>query len=283
MHGLNASGPAPGAWNLDYFRRKHQGAIPMQGWDSVTVPGCVAGWAALHDKLGKLSFGDVLAPAIEYAERGYAVTPVVQRKWAAQADILQPQPGFAAHFMPRGRAPQVGEHFVLQGAAATLRRIAASAGRDFYEGETAHKLVAHAQAHEAALTLADLRDYAPEWVTPISQAYRGHTLHQIPPNGQGIAALIALGILQHFDLAARPIDHPETQHLMIEAMNWPSPTSTPTWPTHGTCRCRLNRCCRRTTWPRERGSSIRISPKPTARAIRPRAARSTSPPPIAAA
>ena len=120
--------------------------------------------------------------------------------------------------MPRGRAPQVGEHFVLQGAAATLRRIAASAGRDFYEGETAHKLVAHAQAHEAALTLADLRDYAPEWVTPISQAYRGHTLHQIPPNGQGIAALIALGILQHFDLAARPIDHPETQHLMIEAM-----------------------------------------------------------------
>ena len=218
MHGLNASGPAPGAWNLDYFRRKHQGAIPMRGWDSVTVPGCVAGWAALHDKLGKLSFGDVLAPAIEYAERGYAVTPVVQRKWAAQADILQPQPGFAAHFMPRGRAPQVGEHFVLQGAAATLRRIAASAGRDFYEGETAHKLVAHAQAHEAALTLADLRDYAPEWVTPISQAYRGHTLHQIPPNGQGIAALIALGILQHFDLAARPIDHPETQHLMIEAM-----------------------------------------------------------------
>ena len=113
MHGLNASGPAPGAWNLDYFRRKHQGAIP-RGWDSVTVPGCVAGWAALHDKLGKLSFGDVLAPAIEYAERGYAVTPVVQRKWAAQADILQPQPGFAAHFMPRGRAPQVGEHFVLR-------------------------------------------------------------------------------------------------------------------------------------------------------------------------
>ena len=105
---------------------------------------------------------------------------------------------------------------MLQGAAATLRRIAASAGRDF-EGETAHKLVAHAQAHEAALTLADLRDYAPEWVTPISQAYRGHTLHQIPPNG-GIAALIALGILQHFDLAARPVDHPETQHLMIEAM-----------------------------------------------------------------
>ena len=218
LHGLNASGPAPAAWNLDYFRRRHQGAIPTRGWDSVTVPGCVAGWAALHEKLGSMAFADVLAPAIDYAERGFAISPMVHQKWAAQADVLQPQPGFAEHFLPRGRAPHVGEHFVLKGAAATLKRIAASGGRDFYEGETAHKLVAHAQAHDAALTLADLRDYAPEWVTPISQLYRGHTLHQIPPNGQGIAALIALGILQNFDLASRPVDHPETQHLLLEAM-----------------------------------------------------------------
>jgi len=218
LHGLNASGPAPAAWNVDYFRRKHQGAVPARGWDSVTVPGCVAGWAALHEKLGRLSFADILAPAIEYAERGFAITPMVHQKWTAQADVLQPQPGFADHFLPRGRAPHIGEHFVLQGAASTLKRIAATSGRDFYEGETAHKLVAHAQAHDAALTLKDLSDYTPQWVTPISQAYRGHTLHQIPPNGQGIAALIALGILQNFDLAARPIDHPETQHLLIEAM-----------------------------------------------------------------
>ncbi|WP_353630946.1 gamma-glutamyltransferase family protein [Achromobacter xylosoxidans] len=218
LHSLNASGPAPMAWNPDYFRRRHQGAIPTRGWDSVTVPGCVAGWATLHEKLGRLSFADVLAPAIDYAERGFAVSPMVHRKWAAQADVLQPQPGFSEHFLPRGRAPLIGEHFILKGAAATLKRIAASGGRDFYEGETAHKLVAHAQAHEAAMTLADLRDFAPEWVTPISQSYRGHTLHQIPPNGQGIAALIALGILQNFDLAARPIDHPDTQHLLLEAM-----------------------------------------------------------------
>ena len=143
----------------------------MRGWDSVTVPGCVAGWAALHERLGSLAFADVLAPAIEYAERGYAVSPVVQEKWAAQADVLQPQPGFAEHFLPRGRAPHIGEHFVLPGAAATLKRIAASGGRDFYEGETAHKLVAHAQAHDAALTLADLRDYTPEWVTPVSYTH----------------------------------------------------------------------------------------------------------------
>ncbi|CAB3901189.1 gamma-glutamyltransferase family protein [Achromobacter pulmonis] len=218
LHGLNASGPAPAAWNPEYFRRRHQGVVPTRGWDSVTVPGCVAGWAALHEKLGSMAFADVLAPAIDYAERGFAISPMVQQKWAAQADMLQPQPGFAEHFLPRGRAPQIGEHFILKGAAATLKRIAASGGRDFYEGETAHKLVAHAQAHDAAMTLADLRDFTPEWVTPISQAYRGHTLHQIPPNGQGIAALIALGILQHFDLAARPIDHPDTQHLLLEAM-----------------------------------------------------------------
>ncbi|KAJ8138558.1 hypothetical protein OY671_008229, partial [Metschnikowia pulcherrima] len=97
-------------------------------------------------------------------------------------------------------------------------RIAASRGRDFYEGETAHKSVAHAQAHEAAMTSADSRDYAPEWVTPISQSYRGHTSHQIPPNGQGIAASIASGISQNFDSAARPVDHPDTQHSSIEAM-----------------------------------------------------------------
>lgn len=218
LHGLNASGPAPAAWNLAYFQRKHQGAIPTRGWDSVTVPGCVAGWAALHEKLGSLSFADVLAPAIDYAERGCAISPMVHQKWTTQVDALQSQPGFAEHFLPRGRAPQIGEHFVLKDAAATLKRIAASGGRDFYEGETAHKLVAHAQAHEAAMTLADLRDYMPEWVEPIRQSYRGHTLHQIPPNGQGIAALIALGILQNFDLAARPVDHPETQHLLLEAM-----------------------------------------------------------------
>ena len=218
LHGLNASGTAPAAWSPGYFQRKHQGAIPLRGWDSVTIPGCVAGWASLHDKLGSLPFADVLAPAIEYAERGFAVPPTVQRRWADQVDPLRSLPGFAEHFLPHGRAPEVGEHFVLAGAAATLRRIAASGGRDFYEGETAQKLVAHAQAHEAALTLGDLRDYAPQWVEPISQAYRGHALHQLPPNGRGLAALIALGIVEHFDLASRPAEHPDTQHILIEAM-----------------------------------------------------------------
>ncbi len=217
LHGLNAAGPAPAAWSTDYFKRKHQGSIPVRGWDSVTVPGCVAGWAALHKKLGYLAFEHLLAPAIEYAERGFTVSPMLQYRWAAQADALHPLPGFAEHFLPQGRPPKVGEHFILRGAADTLKRIAVSGGRDFYEGETAHKLVAHAQAHEATLALPDLRNYMPQWVTPISQHYRGYTLHQLPAEGQGLTTLMTLGILQHFDLAAKPSDHANSQHLMLEA------------------------------------------------------------------
>ncbi len=218
LHALNASGTAPERWNTEYFQRKHGGRMAQRGWDSVTVPGAVAGWCALHEKFGKLSFETVLAPAIEYAERGFAVSPVVQHKWAHQADMLRDGPGFAEHFLPRGRAPEVGEHFILKDAAATLSRIATTGGRDFYEGATAHKLVAHAQAHDAALSLADLRSYQPEWVPLLSRDYGDCTLHELPPSGQGIAALIALGILDHLDIRQRAADHPATQHLMIEAM-----------------------------------------------------------------
>lgn len=220
LHGLDASGTAPAAWNPGYFKSRHQGRIPPRGWDSVTVPGAIAGWAHLHERLGSLSFATLLEPAIEYAERGYAITPAVQRKWEAQVDLLQSMPGFADHFMPRGRAPLVGEHFTLRCAAETLRRVADTTGRDFYEGETAHKLVAHAQAHEAALTLNDLRSYAPRWVEPIAQPYHGHMLHQLPSenHAHGLATLVAAGILQHFDLAAHAADHPDAQHLMIEAV-----------------------------------------------------------------
>jgi len=218
LHGLNASGTAPARWNPQYFQRKHGGKMPQRGWDSVTVPGAVAGWSTLHSRFGKLAFDAVLAPAIEYAERGFAVSPVVQHKWASQVDILRDIPGFAEHFMPHGRAPEVGEHFVLKDAAATLSRIAATGGRDFYEGATAHKLVAHAQAHDAALSLSDLRNFEPEWVPLLSRDFGDCTLHELPPNGQGIAALIALGILDHLDIRNRPADHPATQHLMIEAM-----------------------------------------------------------------
>ncbi|MEK9721218.1 MAG: gamma-glutamyltransferase, partial [Quisquiliibacterium sp.] len=206
LHGLNASGVAPAAWDLAYFKRKHGGTIPQRGWDSVTVPGAIAGWAVLHERFGKLPFADLLEPAIELAERGHAVATVVQQKWASQAPILKDQPGFAQAFMPHGRVPQIGERFEFADAGRTLRRIAQTGGRDFYEGQTAERIAAFAAGNDAAMTLADLREYVPTWVEPISVNYRGFTLHEIPPNGQGIAALMALGILSNFDLPSLPVD-----------------------------------------------------------------------------
>ena len=224
LQGLNASGYAPEAWSVDYFKNKYGvGAnglaqAPKRGVDAITVPGVVAGWAALHERYGKLPFADLMVPAIEIAERGYAVPPVVAQKWAAAVPELKDQPGFAHTFMPNGRAPNVGERFVFKDVAETLRRIGATKGRDLYEGDTAEKLVAFIRANGGAHTLEDFRNYRPDWVTPISKNYRGYTLHEIPPNGQGISALMALGILEHFDLPSLKVDSVESQHIQIEAM-----------------------------------------------------------------
>ncbi len=221
LHGLNASGTAPCAWTPAYFRDRHgpdPKRRPMRGWDTVTVPGAVAGWAALHQRFGRLAFADVLAPAIEYAERGFAVSPLVQDKWRRAVGELSGIDGFARHFMPRGRAPAVGEHFVLQGAAHSLRRIAQTNGEDFYRGQIAEAIVAASRAGGGAMTGADLEQYRPIWVDTISQHLAGCDLHEIPPNGQGIAALICLGILRHARLADCAVDSADWHHLSIEAM-----------------------------------------------------------------
>jgi gamma-glutamyltranspeptidase/glutathione hydrolase len=219
LQGLNASGVAPQAWTPEYFRRKHGGVIPQRGWDSVTVPGAVAGWAALHERYGKLTFEEVLQPAIELAQRGYGVAPVTRQKWAAQVEILKNIPGFAETFLPHGRAPYIGERFAMPAAARTLERIARTRGRDYYEGETAQAIAAWAAKHGGAMTTADLGAYRPEWVETIAKDYGGYTLHEIPPNGQGIAALMALGMLSNFDdLPSLHPDSVEARHLQIEAM-----------------------------------------------------------------
>lgn len=226
LHGLNASGRAPQAWTPDYFTRKY-GAVatapPMRGWDSATVPGAVAGWVALHASFGKLPFAELLQPAIEIAERGYAVPVIVQQKWAAAVPLLAGQPGFAEAFMPNGRAPHVGERFSLPGAAHALRLIAATHGEALYGGEIADAAARHAREHGGAMSVEDFASYRTEWVEPIGMDHMGrdgarYTLHEIPPNGQGIAALIALGILNHFDLAAMAVDGVDSTHLQIEAM-----------------------------------------------------------------
>jgi gamma-glutamyltranspeptidase / glutathione hydrolase len=218
LHGLNASGVAPAAWNPDYFKRRHAGVMPVRGWDTVTTPGAVAGWVALSQRFGKLPFADLLEPAIELAERGHSVARIVSHKWNLAVPLLKDLPGYAQAFMPRGRAPSPGERFVFSEAGATLRRIALSKGEDFYRGETAHRLAAHAAAHGGSMTAADMAAYQPQWVTPIHKDYAGYTLHEIPPNGQGIAALMALGMLDTMDLASLPIDSVQSQHLQIEAM-----------------------------------------------------------------
>jgi len=221
LHGLNASGPAPAAWTPQYFRKKHGDdgtRPPMRGWDSATVPGAVGGWVALSKRFGKLPFADLLAPAIEIGERGYAVPIVIQQKWVAAAPFMKSQPGWAEAFLPHGRAPDVAERFAFAAAAKSLRAIAESRGEAFYRGEIAEAIAAHAAAHGGSMTAADLAAYTPEWVDPIGIDAWGHRLHEIPPNGQGIAALVALGILRHFDVASKPVDSAECQHLQIEAM-----------------------------------------------------------------
>jgi gamma-glutamyltranspeptidase/glutathione hydrolase len=223
LHGLNASGPAPAAWTPQYFRDKHgadAATPPARGWDSVTVPGAVASWVALSEKFGKLPFADLLAPAIDIAERGYAVPVIVQLKWrlAHAVKELVSQPGFADVFLPKGRAPEVGELMRMPGAAKALRMIAETKGAAFYQGVIAQAIERHAKAHGGAMRVADLAAYKPEWVEPIGIDYRGYRLHEIPPNGQGISALMALGMLEHFALGEIEVDSVQSQHLQIEAM-----------------------------------------------------------------
>ena len=221
LHGLNASGRAPQSWTPEYFKRKYAGNAstpPKRGMDAVTVPGAVSSWVALSERFGRLPFADLMEPAIEIAERGYLLSPVVQQKWAAATAELQAMPGFAAAFLPWGRAPQVGELFQFKAAARALRAIAESKGAAYYGGEIAHAIERFSAQNGGSITAKDFQNYQPEWVKPLGKDYRGYTLHEIAPNGQGIAALIALGILDQFDLASLPLDGVDSQHLQIEAM-----------------------------------------------------------------
>ncbi len=221
LHGLNASGRAPQSWTPEYFRRKYGDSAstpPKRGMDAVTVPGAVGSWVALSERFGKLPFADLMEPAIEIAERGHLLPPVVQQKWAAATDELKSLPGFAQSFLPWGRAPNVGELFQFKAAAKALRAIAQSTGQAYYGGEIARAIEKFSAQNGGSITARDFEDYRPEWVKPIARDYRGYTLHEIPPNGQGISALMALGILDKFDIAGLPVDGVDSQHLQIEAM-----------------------------------------------------------------
>jgi gamma-glutamyltranspeptidase/glutathione hydrolase len=216
LHGLNASGRSPAAWTPEYFSRYK--SMPVRGWDTVTVPGCVSAWMELHAKWGKLPWKKLFEKAIEYGHKGFLVSPTIAGQWAAQVAELQAQPGFAKAFMPEGRPPRAGERFKFPAHARALEQIASSKGKAFYRGTLADKLEAAAKKQGGALRASDLESHKSDWVKPLQMDYRGYTLHEIPPNGQGIVALMALGMLEHFDLRSHPVDGPDSLHLQIEAL-----------------------------------------------------------------
>jgi len=216
LHGLNGSGRSPRAWSLDQFAGLSQ--MPIFGWDAVTVPGAVDAWVQLSQKFGKLPFDDLFAPAIDYAQNGFVVSPITAIRWEATPELYADFPDFGQTFLPEGRAPRAGECFSCPDQAETLKSIAASRGESFYRGDLARKIANCAKLNGGAMTLEDLATHQSQWVQPISTAYRGVCLHQIPPNGQGLAALIALGLLRNLDLQQYPVDSADTIHLQVEAM-----------------------------------------------------------------
>jgi len=215
LHGLNASGRSPEAWTPAYF--KDHKAMPVRGWNTVTVPGCVAAWVEMHARWGKLPFKKLFERAIEYGREGFLVSPTIASQWDKQVPELKDLPGFAKHFMPDGRAPRPGERFKWPAHAKVLESIAGTKGKSFYKGEWADRLEAHARKNGGALKASDMAANKPDWVKPLEMDYRGYTLHEIPPNGQGIVALMALGMLEHFDLRSHAVDGPDSLHLQIEA------------------------------------------------------------------
>ncbi|HEY4166537.1 MAG TPA: gamma-glutamyltransferase family protein, partial [Reyranella sp.] len=214
--GLNASGHSPALMTPD----KYAGlaAMPSVGWGTVSVPGAVSLWVELNKRYGKLPFADLFEPAIKYAHDGYRVSYLVARQWDAAIDRLKGQEAWVKAFLPNGRAPKAGEIWKFPDQAKTLAMIAESKGESFYRGELAEKMDKYARETGGALRKEDLAAHKADWVDPISLTYRGTTLHEIPPSGQGIGALMALGILENFDVAGHDPDSAAMAHLRIEAM-----------------------------------------------------------------
>ena len=218
LHGLNASGRSPAGWTPEYFAQL--GGIPEKGWNAVTVPGAVSAWVALSKRFGKLPFEQVAQPAIDYARGGFAVSPTIATLWELGGKKLGDQPGFADCFLPGGRAPWAGGVFTSEAHARTLEEIAATMGESFYRGALAQKIAAHSRACGGVMTEEDLAAHQADWVGTVSQKFGDSVIHEIPPNGQGIAALMALGMLDELGVGAQPLDGVDSVHLQIEAMKF---------------------------------------------------------------
>ncbi|MHB0775956.1 gamma-glutamyltransferase family protein [Halomonas sp. WWR20] len=222
LHGLNASGTAPAALTPQAVGDAGHDDMPLYGWTPVTVPGIPAAWAELSQRFGKLDFQTLLAPAIRLAREGFPVSPVIASLWQRAEATFREHLGDAATagwfetFTPTGRAPRAGEWHRCEDQAQTLEAIAASRSESFYRGELAERIDAFSRKTGGYLRAADLAGYQPEWVAPIAADYRGYKVWEIPPNGQGLVALMALRILEGFEIDNR--DNPEVLHRQLEAM-----------------------------------------------------------------
>ncbi|MBS4201289.1 gamma-glutamyltransferase [Bacillus sp. FJAT-49732] len=222
LHGLNASGPAPQAISAEALKEQGHEKMPVHGVVPITVPGVPGAWAELSKKYGKLPLSEVLEPAIRYAEEGYPISPILGKFWKIAYNKFKEiftgdeyKPWFDT-FAPEGRAPEIGEMWKSPGHAATLRAIAETNAESFYKGELAEKIADYVQKHGGFLSKEDLATYKPEWVEPISTNYRGYDVWEIPPNGQGIVALMALKIAEGFQFTEK--ENADTYHKQIEAM-----------------------------------------------------------------
>lgn len=217
LYGYNGSGRAPKSLTLAEFERRGLKEVPSWGPLPVTVPGAVDGWMALHERFGKLPRKQVLAPAIQYAEQGFPVSDVIAYYWALSVPRLSQFAGFKEQFTLDGRAPKTGEIWKNPNLARTLKRVA-ERGRDgFYRGETAKAIARYMADQGGFLTEADLAEHHGEWITPIHTNYRGYEVYELPPNGQGLAALQMLELLEAYDFSKIPFGSAEHLHLFIEA------------------------------------------------------------------
>ena len=217
LHGLNASGPAPMNLSIDYFEQQGLKKIPAYGPLPVTVPGAVDGWVKLHEKFGKLKFKSLFEPTIEYAEKGFPITETIAYYLDKSQKRFEKYPNFSEVWIKNGRMPQKGEIFKNPQLANTLRIIAEKGRAGFYEGEIAQTMANFVQAQGGFLTYDDLAGFHSEWTQPVSSNYRGYDVWELPPNGQGIAALQILNILENYDLKKMGLFSSEYIHLFTEA------------------------------------------------------------------
>ncbi len=220
LHGLNASGRWPRSLSSEGLRGRGYTAVPERGWLSVSVPGAPSAWQALSKRFGRLSMVEVMTPAIEYAEKGFPLSPVIARLWAdaAATFLSSTDPAVAGWRECFGGVPSAGTRWSSPGHAACLRTLMSRGIEDFYQGEVAERIVAYAARTGGALSMDDMAAHSCDWVDPISVTYRDHEVWELPPNGQGIAALMALGMLDGFDVAKLDHGSSDAWHLQIEAM-----------------------------------------------------------------